>query len=297
MHNFMGKFVFGLSALITFFTGVILSDNHLFRCRRYSFTSDKVTAAAGKDKVRIISLADLHNQKFGKENGKLVHKLQLLQPDIILIPGDFITVRRSIKMSEALRFMKELTKIAPVYYGLGNHELRLLDQTKHYNITYDEFQKAFTEAGAVLLHNESVCLEDFGIRITGYTVPRAFYSKFQCPEVRSKDVCNMVGKADETKYQILLAHNPEGFPAYAGWGADLTLSGHIHGGLMVLPVLGGFISPKLELFPEYDGGLYTRENHNMVLSRGLGTHTLPIRIFNPGEVTVIDIIDNFETPM
>ena len=75
----------------------------------------------------------------------------------------------------------------------------------------------------------------------------------------------------------------------ARWGADLTVSGHIHGGLMRLPVLGGVISPRLCLFPHYDGGRFTKAGREMILSRGLGTHTLPIRIFNPGELVVIHL--------
>lgn len=85
----------------------------------------------------------------------------------------------------------------------------------------------------------------------------------------------------------MIAHNPEYFPAYAEWGADLVLSGHVHGGLMRLPFLGGVIAPSMKLFPKYDGGVFEEHGSTMILSRGLGTHTLPIRIFNPGELVVI----------
>ena len=67
------------------------------------------------------------------------------------------------------------------------------------------------------------------------------------------------------------------------------MSGHVHGGLMRLPVLGGVISPRLRLFPRYDGGRFERDKKVMILGRGLGTHTLPIRIFNPGELVVIHL--------
>lgn len=87
----------------------------------------------------------------------------------------------------------------------------------------------------------------------------------------------------------MIAHNPEYFEAYAGWGADLTVSGHVHGGVMRLPFLGGVISPRLTLFPKYDGGMFERNGRFMVVSRGLGTHTLPIRIFNPGELIMIEL--------
>ena len=99
----------------------------------------------------------------------------------------------------------------------------------------------------------------------------------------------LIGKAEEESYQILLAHNPEYFETYADWGADLTLSGHVHGGIMRLPVLGGVISPKLVLFPKYDGGHFIRKDAHMVLSRGLGMHTIPIRIFNPAELVLIHL--------
>ena len=90
-------------------------------------------------------------------------------------------------------------------------------------------------------------------------------------------------------FQLLLAHNPEYLTAYAGWGANLVLSGHIHGGIMILPFLGGVIAPSYELFPKFDFGKFTEKNCEMVLSRGLGTHTINIRIFNKPEISVITL--------
>ena len=75
----------------------------------------------------------------------------------------------------------------------------------------------------------------------------------------------------------------------AGILAPVSYTHLIHGGLMRLPVLGGVISPRLCLFPHYDGGRFTKAGREMILSRGLGTHTLPIRIFNPGELVVIHL--------
>lgn len=97
----------------------------------------------------------------------------------------------------------------------------------------------------------------------------------------------VLGNPEKKCFNLLIAHNPDYFDAYADWGADLTVSGHVHGGLMRLPFLGGVISPKLRLFPHYDGGRFEKDGKEMILSRGLGTHTLPIRIFNPGEMVVI----------
>ena len=67
------------------------------------------------------------------------------------------------------------------------------------------------------------------------------------------------------------------------------LSGHVHGGIMRLPVLGGVLAPSLRIFPKYDGGLFRSGKSVMILSRGLGSHTIPIRIFNPGELVCVDL--------
>lgn len=90
-------------------------------------------------------------------------------------------------------------------------------------------------------------------------------------------------------YTILVAHNPEYFDDYAEWGANLVLSGHIHGGMVRLPYLGGVISPKVRLFPEYDAGLFEKNGSYMILSRGLGMHTIPVRINNRAELVEVHL--------
>ena len=102
-------------------------------------------------------------------------------------------------------------------------------------------------------------------------------------------MANKLGNPDRDRYSILLAHNPEHFQAYVSWGADLILSGHVHGGIIRLPFLGGVVSPAMKLFPKYDGGLFSQGNSHMVLSRGLGTHTIPVRINNKAELVVVEL--------
>ncbi len=98
----------------------------------------------------------------------------------------------------------------------------------------------------------------------------------------------ILGEPRTDACQILIAHNPLYFEEYAAWGADVVVSGHVHGGIMRLPVLGGVLSPNLSLFPKYDGGRFELGRAVMILSRGIGTHTIPLRIFNPAELVVLD---------
>ena len=104
----------------------------------------------------------------------------------------------------------------------------------------------------------------------------------------NRQLCEIRG-AEKESFQVLIAHNPQYFQEYAGWGADLTVSGHVHGGIIRLPLIGGVISPAIALFPKYDGGKFVRDGKTMILSRGLGTHTIHVRFYNPGEVAVIRV--------
>jgi hypothetical protein len=78
-------------------------------------------------------------------------------------------------------------------------------------------------------------------------------------------------------------------PRYAAWGAELVLSGHLHGGVVRLPGMGGLLSPSREWFPEFDAGLYQAGNTQMFVSRGLGNSVIPVRVFNPPELVVLTL--------
>jgi len=70
-------------------------------------------------------------------------------------------------------------------------------------------------------------------------------------------------------------------------GSGLTLSGHIHGGMIRIPFVGGLLSPEREFFPEYDAGKYQVNGKILIVNRGLGNGDFGIRVFNPPEISVI----------
>ena len=107
--------------------------------------------------------------------------------------------------------------------------------------------------------------------------------------IKKDDIISIVGENDKKLMNLMIAHNPIYFPSYKQWGADLVLSGHIHGGIIRIPGIGGLLSPDCTFFPKYDGGMFSEDGATMIVSRGLGTHTIPIRIFNPGELVCVDI--------
>ena len=84
------------------------------------------------------------------------------------------------------------------------------------------------------------------------------------------------------------AHNPSYFENYVDWGADLSFAGHVHGGVLRIGKRG-VISPQFILFPKYSGGMYEKDNKAMIVSCGLGFHSMPIRINDRAEIVIVDV--------
>lgn len=241
---------------------------------------------------RFVFVSDLHNHAYGKNNERLLTAIDEAAPDFIVTAGDMLVARPGERMDTAIQFVEELAGRYPVYYGNGNHEYRLRIYPEKYGDMYERYRAAMDAAGVHYLENKSevVAFGNRRINICGLEIDRHYYKRLEKVTMEPDYVTSEVGKKPDI-YTILLAHNPEYFQQYAQWGAELTLSGHLHGGVMRLPKLGGVISPQLHFFPAYSGGLYKQGSKRMLVSRGLGTHTIPFRIFNRAQLIVVDLAD------
>lgn len=244
----------------------------------------------------IAMLSDLHNVELGEGNANLLQAIEAAHPDMICIAGDLVLGKKAKSVKPAYEFIKKSVKIAPVYYGLGNHEQRMKQYPEVYGKEYRVFEKKIQKLGVTMLENSSRSLEIKGepIQITGLALPEEYYQKGKKIALSLKIMNRLVGKASKDQFQILLAHTPRYGDTYLEWGGDLTLSGHYHGGMMRLPLLGGVISPDFKLFPEYCRGDFIRQERHLIVSAGLGEHTLPIRIFNPRELVIITCVPETE---
>lgn len=278
-----------IGILLLFFVVVMIVDGNRFVVTTYKILTDKT-----KHSHRLIVLADLHGKEYGENNEKLLKAIDEQKPTGILIAGDMLTAKPGVEFHQVLCFLGKLSEKYPIYYGNGNHEYRLKLYPDIYGDMGKEFEKGLSNIGIFPLCNESTRLEDENIVIYGLEIDREYYKRGRKVNMQAEYLKEKLGIPDRSKYNILLAHNPVYFKTYANWGADLVVSGHVHGGMMRLPFLGGVVSPALVLFPKYSGGLYKEDNKKdtrstMVLSNGLGSHTLPIRIFNPGQLVVLEI--------
>lgn len=244
----------------------------------------------------ILYLSDLHNHEYGKDNRKLLEAVKNAHPDLILVGGDMLVGKEGCDYRAALRFVKQLVSVCPVYYANGNHEQRMKECPGRYRYSYENYRRELKEAGVVFLENESAEVPlnaSFGektVRITGLEIPLSCYKRFRKGQLAPGEIRRRVGRCEERSCQILMAHDPSYVKEYKEWGADLVLCGHLHGGLVRIPGITGLITPALEWFPKYSGDMYREGDTVIVVSKGLGTHTVNFRFLNPAEVVVLHLI-------
>lgn len=273
---------------------IVLLGVMIYDSTRFVTVSYQLRVPYLKKRMRIILLSDLHNMRYGEKNQKLLDAVDAGKPDVILCAGDLITSKPRASMQNAMDLVSALSGKYPFYYGNGNHEYRIFHAPETYG-RMGERWRAFLKGNHVrMLENASVFLEEYNVRICGLDLPMDFYKKLDRNKADKKTLNRLVGKPKEGVCNVLLAHHPAFFETYADWGADLTLSGHVHGGIVRLPWIGGLLSTSLTLFPRYDGGLYEKNGKKMIISRGLGSHTIPVRLFNPAELVSIELIPEDE---
>ena len=270
----------------------IYRELHHFRVTHYTIESQKFKGFS-RD-LNLIFLSDLHNRVYGEKNEPLLQAIRNEKPDLILIGGDMLVGKEDASYDIALDFTSQLPQIAPVLYATGKPEQRMRENPEIYQASYADYRQQLKDRGVLFLENGSCRIEAGTVllEISGVELPSASYKKLKKLPIRASDIAEYLHKdsvsvTEDSVYRILLAHNPAYMNAYKGWGADLILSGHLHGGVMRLPGIGGVITPQAFLFPKYSGEMTKEGEQTIIVSRGLGTHTINIRLFNQPEVVSI----------
>ena len=224
-------------------------------------------------------------------NRRLLNAVDAENPDFVLLAGDMITSYMQPKYNSdvTFEFLEELAENHEVYYGLGNHEQRYLEDRIKFKNKFEELKEFVLSKNIHFLEDESRLRNEDNVAIYGLNIPMEFYRRVVTKHLPDDYVIKRLGKPDESKFNILLAHNPDHFQDYVKFKPDLVLSGHVHGGIIGIPGVGGLISPQFKLFPKYDFGEYREGDVTMILGRGIGWHTVPVRIFNKAEMIVINI--------
>ena len=256
---------------------------------QYDITTDKLGSEWNGFKA--VFLSDLHDNSFGTENEELLAAIDQEQPDIVLIGGDMLVVKEWAQPNFAplARLYHQLVSKYPVYYAFGNHEQRMIEERANYPGWWDAYRDVLKNSGMHVLVNKSASItrSNTTMRISGIAIPRECYRKGRIPAPSVGYLEHKIGKASPTDFELLLAHTPTFAKTYADWGADLVLSGHFHGGTIRIPGIGGVMTPQLQFFSPLARGSVTEENTRVIVSGGLGTHSINVRLNNLPQLVVL----------
>ena len=248
------------------------------RIRNYYVASDKLNNTSTI--TRIVFITDLHEKSFGYKNQKLIEKIDQLDPDAIFIGGDTVDSYSKVG-GDYIPLFEELPKLAKTFLVLGNHEysakrdMEIIGYAQSFGIRVleDEFEPftcnsdTINVIGMTDYFSENVVTKTLAERFDAVPVP--YYAQ---------------------RFNILLCHRPCELEEMSKRGIDLMVCGHTHGGQMRIPFVGGVFTPSsFKLFPKYDMGYFGIGKMDLIISSGLGTSTIPLRLFCRPEITVIDL--------
>ena len=247
---------------------------------KYEFNSDKIPSSFYDTKFMVIS--DLHDADFSKQ---ITEHIKKEKPDYVVMTGDMVQLPDH-SIENTLKIANEVIKMdIPIYAVSGNHDRQC---GEYYSIV-----DVLWANDVYLLENGSVKLEKDGdeILLVGIKDPRHDI----VTEEKLKAICGNIehelSKADADTFSILLSHRADLYPDIKDTGVDLILSGHMHGGIIRLPFIGGIIGENKEnsLFPSYTYGEYKEGEATMIVSGGCDKNPKKRRFFNPPEVLVITL--------
>ena len=248
-----------------------------YRISFYQETSKKVS-----DNIRIVVVSDIHNREYGENNKTLISDIRDLEPDLILFPGDMV-IRDVDDYQPMLDLVSALTEISPCYGVLGNHESERI-----YYGGDKELPDKFKNAGLRLLRNakEKIQINRDTVQLIGVEGTSYGFEEYGGREFMDKT------EIDPSALCILMNHIPILFDKQlSGYDFDLGIAGHVHGGIIVLPFIGGLYTEEEGFFPKFTAGKYVLDKQQtLIISGGLGdSKSLPPRINNMPELVVIDI--------
>lgn len=280
----MKKFsiILGAIILVLFVTLVIWGvycDNTI------AITNYCVNNTKNDAKLKFVVITDLHNKEYGEKNADLAELVKEQNPDFIAVCGDMVNRGDSdtTKMKDVL---EKLSKIAPTYCCLGNHER---DNAAKFGT---DFKSETNSTGAVLLDNEYIKFTKNGKSVLIGGMSDYPYYEFYTPDddVPSRTLWEEFAEKAKNNFTILLHHQPEYIAEDAKkTDIDLIVCGHTHGGQIQLPFIGGVIAPNQGLFPKYDKGEFDLDGTKMIVCAGLSNPVFIPRINNQVEIDVVTI--------
>ncbi len=258
-------------------------DNTHLDVTHYTVPSSRLPKAF--DAWKIAHISDLHNTEIPSVRHQLMDALAVETPDVIVITGDLIDSRHT-NADLAMKTVRRICEIAPVYYVAGNHEARMQNKLPIWEAQLTAMGVQILKDRAVSLEKDGEALSLCGVYDPAFVLGSGSHTKEAYEKIMEKKLQRLLPKEG---YRILLCHRPGPFTTFCESGVDLVLSGHAHGGLIRLPGNRGVIAPQEGFFPKYTEGVFTQDHTSMVVSRGIGNGLLPLRFHNAPELVIVTL--------
>lgn len=277
--------------------------------RNFQESFYNVSSLKANNKIRIIQISDLHNSSYGKNNSKLISRVEKLKPDLIIYTGDCID-SDEYSNEKSLYLCSQLAKVAPSYYIYGNNEVEKLYDTpltqealdkkfgfndnnrepEKLTSVVDKFKEELEKNGVRVLKNEMDTVTIGSTKVDVYGVLTSNPSSFWSYAGNSFDEYIYI---NTNHLKITAIHEPLVFEQYSpdSWG-DVLICGHTHGGTVKVPMIGPLYTHEGGLFPESKGafiyGRYDVSGSPLIVSSGLDNKNI-LRINNRPELVIIDV--------
>ncbi len=282
----LGLAVFFILTILVLIYGSLI-EPQLIWVKHVSVNIKKTTAI---EDLKIAQISDLHAGNYHTKYywQRVANRLIALQPDIIVLTGDYI-LGKGNQVSE-LEPIFNLGKKYPVYAVTGNHEYALssaanFDRKKFIDKT-EPLKKILQDNNVHLLENEGQIIST---RV-GEVYLVGIKELWTQEATINDELLNLNAQVQIDVPRILLAHNPEIINYNYSDYFDLILSGHTHGGQIRLPLIGSIAPMPTNLGRHYDRGLFELPNKNQLyINQGLGEAGPRARLFCPPEITLFNI--------
>lgn len=301
----------------SFVKGVTQEFQDVWDVLRVVHLSDLQGACFGNDNMELLGRVSDTKPHLIVFTGDLVDRRMQVNKGFELGASNSFEAEATKDFEAAIDFMKNLRTIAPTFFSYGNHELAfsqdivralreklentgvvVLDGTSHIeNVKIRKLpdDKLRDESR----RNDDTASRNVEVLLTGFP-ERLLMVEGRNRTKKNSDVDQDVLKSavEEIKQKrsesqcdisILLAHEPQFIEEYSSASYDYIFSGHAHGGQIRLPILGGLFSPGQGILPKYTSGVHNAGNGKMIISRGLGNSSFPIRVFNRPEIIIAEI--------
>ena len=301
----------------SFVKGVTQEFQDVWDVLRVVHLSDLQGACFGNDNMELLGRVSDASPHLIVFTGDLVDRRMQVNKGFELVASKSFEAEATKEFEAPINFMKNLRMIAPTFFSYGNHELAfsqdivralreklentgvvVLDGTSHIeNVKIRKLpdDKLRDESR----RNDDTASRNVEVLLTGFP-ERLLMVEGRNRTKKNSDVDQDVLKSavEEIKQKrsesqcdisILLAHEPQFIEEYSSASYDYIFSGHAHGGQIRLPILGGLFSPGQGILPKYTSGVHNAGNGKMIISRGLGNSSFPIRVFNRPEIIIAEI--------